>query len=74
MCDIRSRLSNIPAHLSQSTLMIITIQQLILSLATVIPRLAGLVNLQTCLFKNHIQPLPIRLFLRCLGDRRGDGD
>src|SRR2546423_10670343 len=65
MSDIWSSLTNIPSHPSKSTLMIITIQQLILSLSAMITRLAALINFQTRLLKHHIKSLFILLLFCC---------
>jgi hypothetical protein len=70
MSDIGSSLTDIPSHPSQGTLMIITIQQLILSLATMVPRFPTLIYLQTSLFKHHIQSLRILFLLRRARHRR----
>ena len=70
MSDIWSSLTDIPSHPSQGTLMIITIQQLILSLATMVPWFPTLIYLQTSLFKHHIQSLRILFLLRRARHRR----
>lgn len=64
MSNIRSSFTNIPSHPSKRTLMIITIQQLILSLPAMISRFPALIHLQTSLFQHNIQSLCI-LFLLC---------